>query len=128
VGANQPRISEPFPAPRYDNAVCPNGSNAPELCDPNISTNRIDETTGTTDTQAIPNEQAPESTAPGEAPPTGEEPVPGLDLPGGTDELDDLLDIPGATEDGGPLPEGLEGDASGGDQATEDLIDFLFSN
>jgi ABC-type transporter Mla subunit MlaD len=131
VGPNQPRISEPFPAPRYDNAVCPNGSDAPELCDPGISTNRTAETTGTTETGAIPNEQAPESTAPGEAPPPAEEPVPGLELPGGPDELDDLLDIPGATEDGAPLPEGLEGngsDASGGDQATEDLIDFLFAN
>jgi hypothetical protein len=130
VGPNQPRISEPFPMPRYDNAVCPNGSDAPELCDPNVSTNARDggaDVQTTDETQALPNGQAPDESAPGGEAPSDQAPVPGLDVPGGTDELDDLLDIPGAV-DPGAVP-GLEGNQNGGDeQATQDLIDFLFSN
>jgi ABC-type transporter Mla subunit MlaD len=128
VGPNQPRISEPFPMPRYNPAVCPNGSDAPELCDPNVSTNGRSGGAGvqtTDETQEIPNGQAPGGSAPGDSP-GSESPVPGLDLPGATDELDDLLDIPGATNDALP---GLEGNQNGGgEQATQDLIDFLFSN
>jgi ABC-type transporter Mla subunit MlaD len=130
VGPNQPRINEPFPAPRYDNAVCPNGSAAPELCDPGISINSAEgegDVQTTDEVQELPSGEAPPAS--GEAPPGGEEsPVPGLDLPGGDDELDDLLDIPGVTGDGGPLGTDGGGSGNGSEQATQDLIDFLFQN
>jgi ABC-type transporter Mla subunit MlaD len=133
LGPNQPRISEPFPAPRYDNAVCPNGSDAPELCDPGISTNEAraseDEIQETEDVEEVPGSGQAITPPEGEQAPT-EPPVPGLDVPGGADEqLDDLLDIPGATGDGGPLgQENGAGSGSSDDQATQDLIDFLFTN
>jgi virulence factor Mce-like protein len=34
LGPNQPRINQSVPLPPYDKSVCPDGSNAPELCDP----------------------------------------------------------------------------------------------
>jgi ABC-type transporter Mla subunit MlaD len=34
LGPRQPRLSEPLELPRYDPSVCPEGSDAPELCNP----------------------------------------------------------------------------------------------
>ena len=41
LGPNQPGINvseESLGIPRYDNSVCPDGSNRPDICDPSIST------------------------------------------------------------------------------------------
>jgi virulence factor Mce-like protein len=35
LGPNQPRINQEVKLPPYDPSVCPEGSNAPDLCDPN---------------------------------------------------------------------------------------------
>jgi ABC-type transporter Mla subunit MlaD len=133
LGPNQPRISQPFPAPRYDNAACPAGSEDESLCDPNVSTNSAgaDDVQTTSEGGEAPGDEPPaEGPAPGEpgAPGSG---GPGLPLPGGEidpGDLDDLLDIPGAPEG---LP-GLNGDSLGpqdnSDQAAQDLLDFLFKN
>jgi len=125
LGPNQPRISEPFAAPRYDDAVCPNGSAAPELCDPGISTNSAngDDVQTTSEAAEVPGYQAPPGAGPAEP---GEQPpvVPGLDLPGASEgDLDDLLDVPGVTGGGN-----LGQDSPSGDQASQDLLDFLFAN
>jgi len=131
LGPNQPGINEDLNLPRYDDSVCPEGSAAPELCDPGISTNSgggADVQT-TNDAEAVPGyETTPPVTPPGES--EGDPTVPGLDLPGTADEdLDDLLDIPGVTGDGalGQDGQGAPG-AQPGDQASQDLLDFLFAN
>jgi ABC-type transporter Mla subunit MlaD len=134
LGPNQPRISQPFPAPRYDNAACPAGSEDESLCDPNTSV----DSTGTSDVQTT----SEGGEVPGYEPPAGETAPdePGGPDPGGPDlplpegeidpgDLDDLLDIPGVQ--GNDLP-GLNGNSLGpqdnSDQAAQDLLDFLFKN
>ena len=126
LGGNQPGINEDLGLPPYDPRVCPEGSNAPELCNP--SGPRTGGGAGgegdvqtTEDASAQPGYQPPPAAPPGES--GGG--VPGLDLPGGSDDdLDDLLDIPGALDDatGNGSPD------QPGNQASQDLLDFLFSN
>jgi ABC-type transporter Mla subunit MlaD len=126
LGPNQPGISQPINVPPYDDSVCPNGSTNHEICDPGVSTDSArggNEIQTTGESNEVPGSQPP---------PESSEPTPGapgLDLPGDADQnLDDLLDIPGAPEG---LP-GVNGDSLGGqengDQAAQDLLDFLFSN
>ncbi|HYU60902.1 MAG TPA: MlaD family protein [Solirubrobacterales bacterium] len=124
LGPNQPGINEDLNLPRYDNSVCPEGSSAPALCDPNISTNSAGggEVQTTSKGGEVPGYQPSEPTAP-EEPGNNEPVVPGLDLPGNAgDDIDDLLDIPGVTG------EGAQDQSGGGDQAASDLLDFLFGN
>jgi len=127
LGPNQPGINEDLGLPRYDDSVCSEGSAAPELCDPNISTNSAGQgkTQTTSEGGQVPGYEAPPVTPPGEPAPEGS--VPGLDLPGNADDsLDDLLDIPGVTGDGAVGQDGQGG--QGTDQASQDLLDFLFAN
>jgi phospholipid/cholesterol/gamma-HCH transport system substrate-binding protein len=124
LGPNQPGISQPINVPPYDNSVCPNGSTNHEICDPGVSTDSArggNEIQTTGEGNQVPGYQPPASPEPG-----GQAPgAPGLDLPGNADDnLDDLLDIPGVTGEGGALDQ----NGGGGDQATGDLLDFLFSN
>jgi ABC-type transporter Mla subunit MlaD len=137
LGPNQPRISQEFPAPRYDDSVCPAGSEDPALCDPNIS---VDSAGGgkvqTTEGGQVEGYQPPPGAEAPPGEPGGPTPgLPGLDLPGGggggggpdLNDLEDLLDLPGAPTDGLPGG-GLGTNEGGGGQAAEDLLDFLFKN
>jgi ABC-type transporter Mla subunit MlaD len=124
LGPNQPGLSQPINVPPYDDSVCPNGSTNHEICDPGVST---DSASGgkniqtTSEGNEVPGYQPPAAPEPGGQAPGG----PGLDLPGNADDnLDDLLDIPGVTGEGGALDQ----NGGGGDQATGDLLDFLFKN
>jgi ABC-type transporter Mla subunit MlaD len=127
-------------SPRYDDSVCPDGSNEPEICDPGVS---IDSTSarrrgsGGGGTAAGRDEQA----GPG-LPVDPSELADPDDVRG---QLEDLLDQAGGTLDDSPLGEiggiggigGLDGrgdkrgdgrggsSGGGGGQATEDLLDFL---
>jgi ABC-type transporter Mla subunit MlaD len=122
LGGNQPGLNQDLGLPPYDPSVCPEGTNAPELCNSGgARSGGRNEVQTTDETSEQPGYEAPPATPPGE-PEAG---VPGLDLPGDSGgDLDDLLDIPGAVEgqggDGAPSPPG--------DQASQDLLDFLFSN
>jgi ABC-type transporter Mla subunit MlaD len=139
LGPNQPGISEDIPLPRYDDSVCPEGSNAPELCDPNVSTDSKAagvEGGGAPGGGGQAEAYQPPPATPGspEAPGPG---APGIDLPGGaggggggggTPSLEDLLDLPpDVTDPGGGLGLGQNGPGAGG-QAADDLLDFLYSN
>jgi phospholipid/cholesterol/gamma-HCH transport system substrate-binding protein len=126
LGPNQPGINQDLGLPRYDDSVCPEGSAAPALCDPGISTNSGGGKSQTQSTNDVSGNATPTPAAPGEpAPPDGS--TPGLDLPGGGDpggQIDDLLDIPGATDQG----QDSGGGTDGAQQGANDLLDFLFGN
>jgi phospholipid/cholesterol/gamma-HCH transport system substrate-binding protein len=130
LGPNQPGINEDLQLPRYDDSVCPEGSAAPALCDPNISTNSKGggQVQPTSQGGEVPGYQPPPAPPDQSGGGEGGQPeptVPGLDLPGGAGQnLDDLLDIPGATGQGGALGQ----DAGSQNQAANDLLDFLFGN
>jgi ABC-type transporter Mla subunit MlaD len=136
LGPNQPRISQEFAAPRYDNAVCPQGSEDHALCDPNISLDSTGEgKVQTTEGGQVEGYQPPPGAEAPPGEPGGPTPgVPGIDLPGGggggggpdLNDLEDLLDLPGTPD----LPGGggLGTNEGGGGQAAEDLLDFLFKN
>lgn len=137
IGENQPDVNLDLGLPRYDNSVCPDGSTELSLCDPAISTH---DTGGYVDRGAA--DETFESAATGRPGAAGEGPGgggiaadtgPGGDAgPGGllppllpedeAEVLEDLLDRPGA---------GGGGSGPGGgpsDQATENLLDFLYGN
>jgi hypothetical protein len=138
LGPNQPGINEDLGLGAYDPSVCPGGTTPQHaretLCDPGGGSKtaaagrgggtggreggRGGEPTG--DGGGAPQPGGPD--APG-SPGSG---APGL---GGADDvLDDVLDLPDdALEDLGVEPPGLGGGA-GSTQATEDLLDFLFSD
>jgi ABC-type transporter Mla subunit MlaD len=139
LGPNQPGISEDLNLPPYDNSVCPEGSNAPELCDPNVSTDSTAAGTGTRQGGGGGGGDGTTEgyTPPPTTPPTTESPggsgpgIPNPDLPGGgagpgVPDIDDLLDLPGVDE--GDLPGQGQNGGGGTGQAADDLLDFLFSN
>ena len=122
LGGNQPGINQDLGLPPYDPSVCPEGTDAPELCNPSGRSAGVNqaEVQSTDETAEQPGYEPPAAAPPGETGPAG---VPGLDLPDGSDgDLDDLLDIPGAVEGA------TEGGQQPSDQASQDLLDFLFSN
>jgi ABC-type transporter Mla subunit MlaD len=143
LGPNQPRITTPLSLPRYDKSVCPAGSNAPELCEPDVSSTGAPAPTRGGTVTAAP------GTGPGNAPPAPGAPAP--QGPGGLpedvgklpDNLKDKLPgklkdkLPGKLKDKlpgelpGKLPEvgGVGGGGTGGGGAgAGDLLDFLFGN
>jgi ABC-type transporter Mla subunit MlaD len=140
LGPNQPRITQPLSLPRYDSAVCPAGSNAPELCDPNVSAaaaparGRTGTAAPAPDSGAGP---APAPVAPGVPSPDGGLPK---DLPKDIDKLKDKLKdkLPDELKDKLPdkLPDNLPdqlpdlggGGGTGGGGGAGDLLDFLFAN
>lgn len=134
LGDNQPGINSgpgvDFPAPRYDDSVCPDGSTDHALCDPSISVNSRARRRGAA---------APTGAGPG----SGGEPAPGLGADTGAGsgngakppqgvspetqetikDLREILDLP----PGVPLPdEILDGLAPSRQPANDDLLGFLF--
>jgi ABC-type transporter Mla subunit MlaD len=139
LGPNQPGISEDLNVPPYDNSVCPEGSNAPELCDPNVSTSSKAAGVGPRGdgggsaqgyTPSAPAPGSPEAPAapalPGVGPQGGGGGGVGGGGLGGAPDIDDILGLPEAPNPGGGL--GLGPNGGGGGQPADDLLDFLFSN
>jgi ABC-type transporter Mla subunit MlaD len=135
LGPNQPGISEDVNVPPYDNSVCPEGSNAPELCDPNVSTDStaagVEPRGGGGSAQGY----APPPATPGSPGAPSGPPLPDLGLPdggggggggGGAPDIDDILGQPPTVDPGSGL--GLGPTDGGGGQTADDLLDFLFSN
>ena len=135
LGPNQPGVNEDLGLPPYDPSVCPNGTTPEhaqeELCDPGEEAAR---TRGRGDggDEGKPAPDEPRGNEP-DAPDAGPADGPGSGgpdsvIPDGIDDIiDDVLDLPDETlEDLGieaPKPGG--GGASA--EATEDLLDFLFT-
>ncbi|MGI8460406.1 MAG: MlaD family protein [Solirubrobacterales bacterium] len=125
IGANQPDVNFDLGLPRYDNSVCPNGSTDLELCDPSISTHgsggRLPASIERRRVAAAGGGSATAATAgtPGGSGLPGDPIVPGggaPSRPGSVSGLEDLLDIPGGGSNGS------------NEQATEDLLDFLYGS
>jgi len=121
LGPNQPRLAgadREFPLPPYDPAVCPDGSNAPELCDPagaSSAGRTARRTRGTPEPGG-----GGGGAGGGQAPPPSTAPPPdGGGAPGGGGGLPDLPKPPG----GGDLP-GLGGGGGGGLGDLGDLGDL----
>jgi ABC-type transporter Mla subunit MlaD len=151
LGPNQPRITEPLSLPRYDRSVCPAGSNAPELCDPNVSATSAPAPTRGGSVTAAPDDgpgtAPPAQGAPGPPPPQG---IGGLPdklkdklpdklkdkLPGKGKLPDKLKDqLPDKLKDQLPdkLPQlpgggGVGGGGTGGGGGAGAVLDFLFGN
>ena len=128
-GPNQPDINEPLGLPPYDPAACPEGTDAPELCDPN-GPSAASRSGGSPEAESLPGTVGPGEQAPEPGAPTPG--LPGIEGPGGggpdLNDLEDLLDLPGASGQGLPGTEGIGANSGSGEQAAEDLLDFLFRN
>lgn len=127
LGPNQPRIAgadQSFTLPPYDPSVCPEGSNAPELCDPAgppTSSRAAGRSTSSGGGGAPPAQPI----VPPSALPPGADGV--EDLPDGA--LDDILDPPkkpGLPDVGLPAPGGGGGGGAGG--GVGGLLDFLLGD
>jgi ABC-type transporter Mla subunit MlaD len=141
LGPNQPGISENISLPRYDGSVCPEGSNAPELCDPNVSTSSTAAGVGQRGGGGGGGDGSAQGYVPPSQTPGSPEAPAGPGVPslpdggggggggagggGGVPDIDDILDLPQPPDPGGGL--GL-GPNNGGGQPADDLLDFLFSN
>jgi ABC-type transporter Mla subunit MlaD len=129
IGPNQPGINQDLGLPPYDDSVCPNGSTHPEICDPNVSTDSSAQTQAP-GAAPVPGYELPVPDPPGTpgAPEGAGQPGLGGGAPGGgpaPPSLDDILDLPGLGIDGLP---GVAKGAGGNDDATQDLLDFLFES
>ena len=131
LGENQPGVSEPTDLADYDPSVCPDGVvpvAAEELCNPAGPRAEGDDArrAGATRTEAPGGERD----GGGNGPQTGLPDLPELpdapgteDLPGGLDlDLPDLGGLGGRNQDRGDRDRGQDQG-----QATDDLLDFLFS-
>jgi virulence factor Mce-like protein len=133
LGPNQPRLGgkdQDLTLPPYDPSVCDEGSNAPELCDPDRSP---------TSTRA---QRRSRAAAPGGSRGGGggaaRPSIPPSALPPGADDitevpkgkLDDILEIPNHKDlpGVGGLGGGAGGGSGGGSNAVDDLLDFLLRN
>jgi phospholipid/cholesterol/gamma-HCH transport system substrate-binding protein len=147
VGKRQPDINFDLGLPRYDNSVCPNGSTDLALCDPSISTHdsggRLPEggaerlAGGPADGSGAPAPTAPTaptapapSSEPGASPAAPGDALPGLPPPGEAGQgLEDLLGLPGDAASGlGKGPAGGNGGGRPNQDATEELLDFLYGS
>ena len=144
VGDSQPDINFDLGLPRYDNSVCPDGSTHLDICDPNISThdtggrdpNNPAAARGGGEPGSAPTAPGAPA-APGAAPPAlGDGPLDEL-LPGvpateeATNGLEDLLGLPDGAGNGiGGIGKGIGRGKQGGlgDNATEELLEFLYGN
>jgi ABC-type transporter Mla subunit MlaD len=140
IGPNQPQINQPYAAPPYDPSVCPNGSDAPNLCPDNSP--RL------TARQAAGPAVAKADSTQGSAPPAGTPLSPtGPQLPSlpstpslpqapnlDPQTLGGLLGVGGAGGGGELTPaqqrrlKSLLSQGAGGGQANGDLLNFLFGN
>jgi ABC-type transporter Mla subunit MlaD len=128
LGPNQPRITEPLNLGRYDPAVCREGSNAPELCDPDgpkTSTRAKRRSRAAAPGGSGGGRSASPTVAPS-ALPAGADDI--TDVP--KNDLDDILELPKPKDlpGGGGLGGGSGGDSGGGSGAVGDLLDFLLRN
>lgn len=137
LGDSAPGINEDLGLPRYDPSVCPRGTEperaAEELCDPNTPSNREStafhsgSSLGTQGAEPGESGDAADAATP---PLTG--PIPGLPAVPGEAEavqqgLEDLLGVPeGANLEN--LGKGLGANGKGGQQSTDELMDFLFGS
>ena len=143
LGPNQPRITEPLGLPRYDSSVCPAGSDAPELCDPNVGSSGARTLRGGRAGSGTVGAGSDQGTAPSAPPAPGAPGAPpgspgGPQQGGGSPQKDPPKDLPNDVDDILDLPQdqlpddlpGLGGGGSGGGAtgAADDLLDFLFSN
>ena len=146
LGPNQPGVSEDLGLPKYDPSVCPDGSNAPELCNP------ADAAAGRSTRSGRAASGGPGGAGPGGlgagpgvggGPGAGVPDLPQVDPGDVRDQLEDLLDEAGGLGGGGLGGlDGLgglggrgdkRGDGRGGsggsgggiDKPTQDLLDFL---
>jgi ABC-type transporter Mla subunit MlaD len=134
LGPNQPQISQPLSIPPYDPSVCPQGTDAPDLCNPagqaRVSGRETVEGGGGEGsgggggpTRGSAPEGGGGTAEPGPAPVLpGLPQIPGVD----TSDLNDLLDTAG---NGGnqalnDLLDDLQSGAGG--QANQDLLNYLF--
>ena len=149
LGPNQPGITEASNLPKYDPSVCPTGTSPEraeqELCSPSDPARanarsgdrsaRAGRGSGSNDSiETIPGGDAGADTGSAPSAPSGTDTGTGSGNGNGTvpDEvLEEILDLPDESiED---LPLGLGGKRGGGaagsdPKATQDLLDFLFSN
>jgi hypothetical protein len=144
AGPNQPQINQPFAAPPYNPAVCPNGSDAPDLCPDNSARLSSRQTAA----PAAANGSDTQSSAP----PAGTQLTPsGPQLPGlpnvpsvpsvpqtapniDPQALGGLLGINGAGPNGQLTPaqqrqlKAMLSQGGSGGQASGDLLNYLFGN
>ena len=144
LGDDQPGINAGPNLPPYDPSVCPEGSDAPELCNPAGATARTasSRSSGTLGTESPAGEDAvtPPRTAPegAESTGTGEEgtaegetgtttePAPGVEVPDPGEASEGIIDditngvLPPETADA--LPK------SGRSEPTDDLLGYLFGS
>ena len=144
IGNNQPQINQPFAAPPYNPAVCPNGSDAPDLCPDNSARLSSRQTAAPTTPQGSDTQSS--------APPAGTQLTPnGPQLPGlpnvpsvpslpqtapniDPQALGGLLGINGAGPNGQLTPaqqrqlQNMLSQGQSGGQASGDLLNFLFGN
>src|SRR6476659_7024861 len=144
IGPNQPQINQPFAAPPYNPSVCPNGSDAPDLCPDNSARLSSRRTAG----PAVANGSDTQSSAPPagtQLSPTGPQ-LPSLpNLPSvpsvpqtapniDPQALGGLLGINGAGSGGQLTPaqqrqlKNMLSKGQNGGQASGDLLNFLFGN
>ena len=143
LGPNQTGINKPVRVVRYHPSVCPDGSDAPELCVPASSRNTAGRRTAVTTGPAQdggPDPSSGSGQGPQPQPGQGADPqVPGIpqlpelpQLPGiDPNNLGGLLGLGGGDGRGPRDPLGglLNGErGGGGGAATNDLLDYLFGN
>jgi virulence factor Mce-like protein len=136
LGPNQPGVNEDLGLPPYDPSVCPRGTHPEhaeeDLCSPETEAARDRAPSGDGDgggAEQDRDQQPAGGRDPDPATP-GDSGAPGVDspLPDGIDDIvDDVLEMPDeALEDLGiEPPRPGQGDSA---QATEDILDFLFSS
>jgi ABC-type transporter Mla subunit MlaD len=136
LGPNQPGINQPDNLPPYHPSVCPEGSAAPELCNPSGSARAGASRKASVSARA---ERAPDTSTSDGGEPSGDAPEPsGSGSGGGGGSGDDgpggLLDLPKAGDSAGKGPDNLDArsgarsDGAGTGRATRDLLGYLLDD
>jgi hypothetical protein len=152
LGPNQPGINQDLHLPPYDPSVCPHGtspSSALALCNPagassaSTASTSVDSGGNSGGTPTPPGSGAPQPSGGGQSPSGGSQPniplPPNTSLPGSTqDLLNTLQNLLGLGQGGssqgssggigGLLHGGTSGTSGAGNQAGQDLLNFLFGH
>jgi len=147
TGPNQPQINQPLAAPPYDPSVCPNGSNDSSLCPDNTARLSSSRTRTSAAGPETDQSQPQSGSAPPAAPTVPGAPAPQVPGLPGTPSIPSLPQIPGINPDtlggllgvgtgnGGGLTQqqqqalqGLLNKQAGSQQASGDLLNYLFGN